>query len=866
MTLAQVQIETERLEALRRLALLHSEHLHEFDAAVSNASYLFDCPMAVISIVDAEEIWFKAAFGLDATETHRENSFCGHTILSDDVLIVPDAQADSRFCDIPLVTGDVGARFYAGCPVVVDDKHRIGTICVIDTKPRSVSEEQIAQLRNLAKIVEGLIKAHKAGLETREALQEAQLEQDRARRNQDLLKEITLVSGVGGWEYDPKTDAMTWTAKTREIHEVGPDIQPNLNTALSFYPSDSRKALRAAFETAFETGCGWDLELNLVTAGDRQIWVRVVGNPVFEGGSVRRIIGALQDISDSKRKQEEVRTSEVIQRTTLEALQEGILLVSPSGKIQSSNKAASQLLGYPETTLVGSNVHDLQLTFQDVADAGSHRVSPLVLAVTDPGQDLDLEVQLTEAGSGQVRWLRINARPVDENSVHGPDCVVVSLTDITKVKQQSDTLQGFFDNFPGGLVHYNTQLQLTFWNEEFARLLNLPHDFLDQRPNLRQVIRYLADRGDYGPGDPALIAGERLDRYGAGNRHAYERRTSDGKVLEVRGTPLPGGGSVSSFLDITRRKRMEEQLVEKEQLASNRLFEMEAVIANMRQGVSVFDGEGRITLWNTDFQKLFGKPDGEIRKGMTLVEMLQLEKERGEFHDDPYAFYAALREKLDAGKVIKTNFKHPNGTIISIVRTPLPDGGWVGMHEDVTSREKATEEITYAAHHDTLTGLANRTLFNLKLEDAIARTEHHDETSDLLMIDLDHFKPVNDTYGHDVGDDLLRQAAMRLNECVRTKDTVARLGGDEFAIIVRNTAGDRDLASRIAERVVEKLKKPYHINGNILEISASVGIASISGEQVASPILKKADLALYAVKNEGRDGYRHFEENAVETD
>jgi len=861
MTLAQVQREEERLEALRKLSIIHSEQLPEFDAVVSNASYIFDCPMAVISIVDQDEIWFKSAVGLDATETHRENSFCGYTILSDDLLVVPDARADERFRDIPLVTGEVGARFYIGCPVLVDGKHRIGTICVIDTKPRQPSDEQLAQMRNLAKVVEGLIKAHKASIESREALLQAELEQERASRSHDLLEEIALISDVGGWEYDTRTGQMTWTAKTRDIHKVGDDFQPDFETALSFFAPDSRSVLQSAFEDAVQSGKSWDLELELVTATDHELWVRSAGRPVFEGSKVRRVIGAIQDISARKRKEEDVRTSEAIQRTTFDALQEGILLVDSAGHIHSANSAAAKLLGLPANALTGSSLHDLDLSRLNFADANNEQDHPLVLALTDPGLVVDREAQFSDRDNGKSRWLRLNAKPVDKINDHGFDGVVVSLTDITREKQQADTLQVFFDNFPGGLVHYDSQLQMTFWNEEFADLLNLPQSFLLQKPELKQVIQFLATRGDYGEGDPEQIASERLEKYGAGSRHAYERKTNGGKVLEVRGTPIPGGGNVSSFLDITRRKRMEEQLVEKERLASYRLFELEAVIANMRQGVCVFDGEGRLTLWNRHFLELFGKPDGEVRKGMRLVEMLELERQRGEFTEDPSAFYADLREKLDAGEVLNSIFKHPNGTIISIVRTPLPDGGWVGTHEDVTSREKATEKITYAAHHDTLTGLANRTLFNLKLEDAINRAEEHSEVSDLLMIDLDRFKPVNDTYGHNVGDDLLQQAAARLKDCVRTKDTVARLGGDEFAIIVRNTTREPDLASKIARRVVEQLRKPYTIDDNTIEISASVGIAPISGSGPdASPILKKADVALYAVKNEGRDGFKHYSE------
>ncbi|WP_420335268.1 PAS-domain containing protein [Roseibium sp.] len=744
MELAQAQIEEERLDALRRLAIFRSERQPEFDAVVSNVAHLLDCPMSVVSIVHEDDIWFKATFGLGATEVPRENSFCGQTILSDDVVVVPDATQDERFKDIPLVTGDFGARFYLGCPVKVDGRHRVATICVMDTKPHSVSEADVEHIKNAARVIEGLVKARKTEIELREALTHA------------------------------RTD--------RHLNGSG-DLQ----------------------ETEF------------------------------------------------------------LARTTFEASRDGILFLDSSGRIRSFNPAAARLLECSETTLANASVHDLRHGLQDVVSPDGSLVDPLVLAASAPDSIQDREVRLTSLETGQEKWLRFGVKQVNGN-VGEHDGVVLSLTDITSDRRQADTLQAFFDNFPGGLVHYNSQLQLTYWNEEFERLLNMPRMFLEQRPNLKQVIRFLADRGDYGPGDPGEIAADRLERYGAGGQHAYERRTREGKVLEVRGTPLPGGGNVSSFLDITARKEMEGMLVDKEQFARSKLDELEAIIANMRQGVSVFDDQGRIKLWNRHFLELFGRSDGEIKRGMSLVEVLELEKQRGEFKEDPVAFDAALRRQLDAGEVVKAKFKHVNGTIIGIVRTPLPDGGWVGTYEDITSREMATEKITYAAHHDTLTGLANRTLFNLKLEDAITKAVHFGETSDLLMIDLDDFKPVNDTYGHDAGDTLLRQAASRLKDCVRSKDTVARLGGDEFAIITRNSPEAHERVCAIARRIVEALMKPYEINGNTINVSASVGITVISSaEKSANAILKKADIALYAVKNEGRNGYRHFDDLPQET-
>lgn len=870
MALARVQNENERLEALRKLAILNSEHLPEYDAVVSNLSHMLECPIALISIVDRTKVWFKAAVGLDTPETRRENSFCTHTILGQDILIVPDTLEDPRFQDSPLVTGPLGARFYAGCPISLDGQNCIGTICVIDHKPRQLTDVQVTQLRNTAKVVEGLIKSLKAGYETREALEKAEQEQAKADRHQGLLTEIAQVSGVGGWDYDPRTGLMTWTDKTRDILGVDAAFEPDLDTLLAFLCPSHRDVLESAFHEGLRDGVSWDRDLQLTNAKGQEIWVRLAGHAVVENGSVRRLVGVLLDITRARQKDQEARAAEAVRRSTFEALQEGILLVCPEGCIRSLNSAAMDLLGLTgqnlaDTDLTGKCAHDLPVSFQMPSLVDGSSVNPFKLAIRDPGRIRDVELQVRDEPSGRLRWLRMNAQSIEPSGEHDLAGAVISLADITKLKQQAETLQVFFDNFPGGLVHHDSGQILSSWNSEFVRLFNIPEEFLqkDPPPTLQDTVAFLAARGDYGPGKPDEIAEERIRKYGSSNTHIYERTTSEGRVLEVRGTTLANGGNVTSIMDITDRKRMEEQLVEKERLATKRLNELEAVIANMRQGVCVFDNEGRISLWNKQFLDLFDKPQGEVQKGMHLIDVLELEKSRNHFDGDSIAYYLALRDRLDAGEVVRTTLRHPNGKVLSIVRTPLPDGGWIGTHEDVTLRERATEKITHAAHHDTLTGLANRTLFNLKLEDAITRSQLYGEASDLLMVDLDRFKPVNDTYGHHVGDELLTLVATRLKDCVRSKDTVARLGGDEFAVIVRNTEAERGLATRIAQRIVTELKRPYQIEGNSILISASVGIAAIQGAgDAASPLLKKADVALYAVKNAGRDGFQHFEEQA----
>ena len=147
--------ETQRLEALRRLNILDTPPEERFDRLTRLARRMFDVPIALVSLVDEDRQWFKSRAGLDATETSREISFCGHSILSGDIFMVPDTLSDDRFSDNPLVSGPPDIRFYAGCPLrCYPDGQRLGTLCLIDTKPRSLDQEDLAALKDLAELAE----------------------------------------------------------------------------------------------------------------------------------------------------------------------------------------------------------------------------------------------------------------------------------------------------------------------------------------------------------------------------------------------------------------------------------------------------------------------------------------------------------------------------------------------------------------------------------------------------------------------------------------------------------------------------------------------------------------------------------------
>lgn len=176
-----------------------------------------------------------------------------------------------------------------------------------------------------------------------------------------------------------------------------------------------------------------------------------------------------------------------------------------------------------------------------------------------------------------------------------------------------------------------------------------------------------------------------------------------------------------------------------------------------------------------------------------------------------------------------------------------------GVSREITEQKLSEKQIWYNANYDLLTGLANRLMFNDKLTQAIKDSKRSGESIALLFIDLDGFKKVNDTLGHVEADFLLKQAAKRINSCVRETDTASRIGGDEFTVIL-NSVQDAKQAKMVAEKLLSELRKPFKLNKNTFRLTASIGI-TMSPQDGLTPdvLLKNADQAMYASKKSGRD-------------
>lgn len=291
-------------------------------------------------------------------------------------------------------------------------------------------------------------------------------------------------------------------------------------------------------------------------------------------------------------------------------------------------------------------------------------------------------------------------------------------------------------------------------------------------------------------------------------------------------------------------------------VTQNGLFD--AALSNMSQGLCMFDADQRLIVSNSKFAAMYGLSSDNLAPG-TTPEQIKWSSIRAGTSMQPNAelLYWKQQQLIDQGKPGILLQKLSDDRIVSVCHQPMDAGGWVATYEDITERHQAEARIAHMARHDPLTGLPNRLLLRERLEHMLTEGLTHQQDTAVLCLDLDNFKNVNDTLGHPVGDALLREVAARILGLVREYDVVARLGGDEFIVVQPAVSGDE--AGRVAERLIEALEEPYQLDGHLVVIGASIGIALASETTDPDDLVKNADLALYRAKSDGRGTYQFYQ-------
>ncbi len=287
----------------------------------------------------------------------------------------------------------------------------------------------------------------------------------------------------------------------------------------------------------------------------------------------------------------------------------------------------------------------------------------------------------------------------------------------------------------------------------------------------------------------------------------------------------------------------------------------DSILRDIVEGVIVIDEQGRIQSLNPAAARAFGYSAGEVA-GKNIAVLIP------EPHRSQHDGYIRHYLETGAGKVIGAGPREveglrKDGTVfpLEVAVSEVRFGErrlFAGMVRDITQRKEAEARLTYLAHHDTLTGLLSRTLFRDRAAQALHRAERAEKLVAIMYVDLDRFKDINDSLGHEVGDNLLREIAKRITAYLRAGDTVSRLGGDEFAIVLENLSHIND-AYGVAKKIIEDVTEPFELDGHEIRISTSIGVTIYPfDDQNLDGLLRDADAAMYRAKQLGRNQFQLY--------
>ena len=474
---------------------------------------------------------------------------------------------------------------------------------------------------------------------------------------------------------------------------------------------------------------------------------------------------------------------------------------------------------------------------------------------------------------GALLWVFGDAMP--QRQEDGSTLWTGSITDITGRKHQYDELERTralmeektrnlsvaLDNMSQGILTMDSESKITQYNQRLLRLLDIDQAVMERFADGAEMLAYQRARGDFGTDFEWVETTARpliVDQPVHLGPKEYLRKTRSGRTLEVKSRALPDGGVVRTFADVTHFVEAQEALHRSEA----RFRSLTALSSDW--------------FWEQDEHFRFVKVVGDTFSSNKFPEGEFIGKTRWETNAigvTPEQWDAHRAELKNHQTFRNLEFQRQTATgvvrWVSISGMPVFDAegkfcGYRGVGSDITERKLREDENQRLAFYDTLTGLPNRRLLLDRLSQAMVTSGRNQKHGALLFLDLDNFKDLNDTMGHDVGDQLLERVANRLTTCIRQGDTVARFGGDEFVVMLEDLNTDVksaiDQVKTVSEKILATLNLPFELQGKTHYSTPSIGIAVFSGQvDGVDELLKRADLAMYQAKAAGRNTLRFFD-------
>lgn len=1010
-TLPQARDEELRLASLHAIGILDTPPEERFDRVTRLAQRVFGVPIALVSLVDQSRQWFKSRCGLSLAETPRTIAFCDHAIRQEAALVVPNASADPRFLDNPLVAGELGIGFYAGQVLKSPDGYAIGTLCIIDNQPREITAEDLACLRDLADLVEEEI--------AKTALARMSIQNQQALRQADVEFRATFEQAAVGMAH-VALDGTFLRVNQALCDLLGYSSDALMATTFQHitFPADLEKDLALTGQLLSGQQRTFSLEKRYLSSHGAVIWINLTVSLLRDDdGLPRYFISVIENIQEKKlaelalqrlnadleeriaertrafeesnqllqveakrRMQTETRlkASEEHFRTIIESANDAFIATDADGSITGWNHTAERMFGWRRDEALGKRLTStlvplkLQAEFEKgMGDILSTGDSPYLnrqlemRARTKSGTEVTVEMMLTayridgatlfgafirditerrqiarkmeekerlldavldtiDVGvvacdangtltlfnraardfhglgpqkltpdkwaleyrlyqpDGRTR-LRTSAIPLvralNGETVHDQEMViasdncparillasgkamvdskgkklgaVVAMKDISAIKQSERRsaeselrLRAITENLPVMIAQVDREGNFLYINERAARYYGSTSDYLTgkhvslahgKRPEEFEMVRPYMER---------VMGGERVSFEG-------EMRLWGGKA-HYHATYLPkldAAGHADGFyaigMDITGRKNSELSQAESE-------ARLRTIADNLPVYIAYVDSDLVYRFANANYHHWLGICPADMI-GKPVVQMIGTDA----FEERKHHFLECLTGK-EVRFEIDMEIKGATRSLQSAYIPHMDDGRVAGIYilsTDITTLKQQERQLQVQARVDSLTGLPNRRAFEERLGDSLGRISRTGASLALLYLDVDHFKQINDTFGHAAGDEVLKEFGQRLRTAVRSTDTVARLGGDEFTVIL-DPVGNGKEAAGVAHKILDAIAQPFSVEGREQAVSTSIGVAFTSSGGIGMQALsRKADEALYEVKRAGRGHY-----------
>jgi diguanylate cyclase (GGDEF)-like protein/PAS domain S-box-containing protein len=1025
--------ESARLLALARYEVLDTVSEQEFDDITLLASQICEVPIALISLIDGDRQWFKSRVGLDATETPRDISFCGHAINDSNLLEVSNALEDSRFADNPLVTGTPDIRFYAGMPIVTSDGLALGTLCVIDRKSNQLTLKQRDMLGVLARQVMRLLEAK---ISSKQLLWLS----DEVGKRAAFKKALLACAADSIISTTPEGIILTFNQAAERLLGYEQEELIGLHTPAIFHDPDEIIARAADLSLEFNQTIapGFEVFVSKARLGMADIheWsyihkngtrvpVRLAVSAMLdEQGHIIGFIGIASDISERKNQENAIFTATSQLEASIEAIPDLVWMKNMEGEFLRCNRSFERFLGSDKPNIIGKTDYDFfdrelaelfrshdkkatnqdfplitedWLTFNDgyyglfevtktgIKDIDGNLIGTLGMAhdITER-KNIELKLrrkreamqalneissqaihtyykqQLKEALAVAAKYLgmdigilskiqndrcKIDAHSSPDESLYDGlelpfedsySSLLFQTDDIRFVEQMANSqyaklraysLMGFesfiglpilldeqryglefqsyqahFNGFDATEIDFlhlfsrwavslirrhnlseqiakgNERLDLAlkgaslglwdldvptgkaFYNARWAEMLGYQLSEIEQSMDAFVKLLHPDEKDEVLAAVEAHFKGETADfslefrmRHQDGSwvwvydHGRVMERSADGAPIRVLGT----------HMDISKRKATE--------LLANSNAELLRRTSDMAKvGGWELNLATMSLYWSEGIKRIHEVADDYVPEITKVMNFYTLESKT--------RISAAVNNAIENGaswdeelEIITAKKNHKwvraqgsaideNGKIVRLV----------GAFQDITQQKAAEDAIKQLAFYDVLTQLPNRRLLIDRLERALVSSARSESYGALVFIDLDNFKTLNDTLGHDMGDALLKHVALRLQSCLRDCDTVARFGGDEFVVMLENLdlkpAAAKSHVEMVGAKIIHALNQSYEIVPDGHYSTPSLGATIFYGKNdTVDEALKRADIAMYQAKSAGRNCLRFFD-------